>query len=301
MFTYQKFPYKSYRVLTEDGKEITVSREECFAPGEMPTEDNPYKQRWYYSPDHTLAIRLPRGEKGEALYLINSADLKGIEREEKRKRSCVGESNANACSVSCANCRFNEHCILANRENNGRGCKKKCEDCSYKTMRLRSMDQPIGEDDNGDAITEEFDGGEEVEAKICRQEDEREYGEYISNVFNSLSSDEKILCRCLKAKIPLEKIAEILGVHVNTVINRREKLKMKFTVDAQREEHEKNETVKSFISALGEDEKLLYECIRREMKLEEIALLLNIPLYTIKYRKKKLKKKFAAAGLEKYF
>ncbi len=150
MLNYQKLYYNQYRILLEDGTELTVSKEECFAPGELPTEENPYRQRWYYSPDHTIAIRLPRNEDGEAAYLVNAADLKSIEREEKRKRSCVGEVNQKMCPISCANCRFKNYCTLEDRDNNGCGCRKKCEDCTVRISRFRSMDNPVGEDDNGE-------------------------------------------------------------------------------------------------------------------------------------------------------
>lgn len=46
-----------------DGNSIKTDRRKCFAPAD-PTE-SPYPQRWYYSHDCKVAIRLPRNEIGE--------------------------------------------------------------------------------------------------------------------------------------------------------------------------------------------------------------------------------------------
>ena len=72
---------------------IPVSRAECFAPGELPTPENPYKQRWYYELESKIAVRLERGPHGEALYRFNDTSIKGAERDRDRKaeRECSYE------------------------------------------------------------------------------------------------------------------------------------------------------------------------------------------------------------------
>lgn len=85
MLNYQKLPYKEYYIMLSDGSSVEVTRQECFTP-ETVSEDCTYKQRWYYSPDKHMAIRLPRNELGEQLGKDNAAELKTIERAEERHR-----------------------------------------------------------------------------------------------------------------------------------------------------------------------------------------------------------------------
>ncbi|NLI13927.1 MAG: hypothetical protein GX425_15225 [Peptococcaceae bacterium] len=80
MRNYQKLYYKRYYKLLPDGTEKEVTRRECFAPAEEPTPTNPYKQRWYYDPEASYAVRLPRSPLGESLGKRNAADLKKEER-----------------------------------------------------------------------------------------------------------------------------------------------------------------------------------------------------------------------------
>lgn len=80
MRNYQKMYYQHYYKILPDGTEKEVSRRECFAPAEEPTPTNPYKQRWYYDPEASYAVRLPRSPLGESLGKRNAADLKKEER-----------------------------------------------------------------------------------------------------------------------------------------------------------------------------------------------------------------------------
>ena len=66
MKNYQKLSYQEYRIMLSDGSSIICTRQECFSIEPAP-EDCPYKQRWYYSPDRYMAVRLPRNELGERL------------------------------------------------------------------------------------------------------------------------------------------------------------------------------------------------------------------------------------------
>jgi hypothetical protein len=72
--------------------ETEVTRRVCFAPAEDPTMSNPFKQRWFYDPEASYVIRLPRSQMGEDLGKRNAADLKGAERYQVRKdKNCPGE------------------------------------------------------------------------------------------------------------------------------------------------------------------------------------------------------------------
>lgn len=85
MRNYQKLYYQHYFEMLPNGMETEVTRRECFAPAEEPTAVNPYKQRWYYDPEASCAIRLPRNQMGDNLGRRNAADLKSEERYQDRK------------------------------------------------------------------------------------------------------------------------------------------------------------------------------------------------------------------------
>lgn len=80
MKNYQQLHYKHYYRMRPSGETVECTRQECFAPGEKPTPDNAYPQRWYYSPDREMAIRLPRNAAGDETHKANAADLKSQER-----------------------------------------------------------------------------------------------------------------------------------------------------------------------------------------------------------------------------
>ena len=92
MRNYQKLYYQRYFNLFPSGSEKEVTRRECFAPAEEPTLANPYKQRWWYDPEASYVIRLPRNQKGDDLGKRNAADLKSQERYQvRRAENCPGE------------------------------------------------------------------------------------------------------------------------------------------------------------------------------------------------------------------
>ncbi|NLO45340.1 MAG: sigma-70 family RNA polymerase sigma factor [Clostridiales bacterium] len=80
MKNYQQFHYRTYYRMRPSGETVECTRQECFAPAETPTADNPFVQRWYYSPDREVAIRLPRNVMGDDTHKANAADLKLQER-----------------------------------------------------------------------------------------------------------------------------------------------------------------------------------------------------------------------------
>ena len=92
MKNYQRLYYQHYFEILPNGTETEVTRRECFAPAEDPSPANPYKQRWWYDPEASYAIRLPRTKMGEMLGKRNAANLKAEERYQARKaEKCPGE------------------------------------------------------------------------------------------------------------------------------------------------------------------------------------------------------------------
>ena len=92
MRNYQKLYYQHYYEMLPDAMETEVTRRACFAPAEDPTHANPFKQRWYYDPEASYVIRLPRNQMGDDLGKRNAADLKSSERYQVRKdKNCPGE------------------------------------------------------------------------------------------------------------------------------------------------------------------------------------------------------------------
>lgn len=84
MKNHQQFHYRRYFRMHPNGETIGCTRQECFAPAETPTADNPFNQRWFYSPDREMAIRLPRNKRGDDEHKANAADLKAQERWKAR-------------------------------------------------------------------------------------------------------------------------------------------------------------------------------------------------------------------------
>lgn len=92
MKNYQKLYYQQYYEMHPNGMETEVTRRVCFAPTEDSTPANPFKQRWYYDPEASYVIRLPRNQMGDDLGKRNAADLKSSERYQVRKdKNCPGE------------------------------------------------------------------------------------------------------------------------------------------------------------------------------------------------------------------
>ncbi len=85
MRNYQKLYYQHYFTMLPNGTETEATRRECFAPAEEPTPANPYKQRWWYDPEASYAIRLPRNQMGDNFGKRNAANLKAEERYQSRK------------------------------------------------------------------------------------------------------------------------------------------------------------------------------------------------------------------------
>lgn len=80
MKNYQQLYYNHYHLMLTTGETVECTRQECFASTESPAADNPFIQRRHYSPDHELAIWLPRNAMGDATHKANVAELKDQER-----------------------------------------------------------------------------------------------------------------------------------------------------------------------------------------------------------------------------
>lgn len=89
MKNYQSLYYKNYFAQNADGDYIPVNRKDCFAPGETPTPDNPFRQRWFYDPEAGYAVRLERNQCGEDTYLMNSASMKKGERQRVKRSEMI--------------------------------------------------------------------------------------------------------------------------------------------------------------------------------------------------------------------
>lgn len=221
MQNYQRKHYESYHLMLSDGSSIKTTRRECFAPAEPVTTDNPYPQRWFYSPDQQIAIRLPRNELGEKFGKDNAADLKSEERVTERKNLCVGQTSHASCSKTCAECRFSDYCDSKYRAKNGAGCKRKCDCCSLYVRRTLELDKPLGFYDDGTEVT--FDLADEA-ADVEATYSDTEQQDAIAAVIASLDPVDRELWFCLVRKIKKDEIADRLHMTVDGVYYRQKRL-----------------------------------------------------------------------------
>ena len=221
MKNYQKRHYEEFYLMLSDGSSIKTTRRECFAPAEPVTADNPYPQRWYYSPDGQIAIRLPRNELGEKFGKGNAADLKSDERETERKNLCTGQTSHASCTVTCANCRFSEYCDSDYRAKNGIDCKRKCDCCSSYVRRTLELDRPLGFNDDGTEVTFNLaDEAADIEATYSGTEQR----DAIAAIIATLDPVDRELWFCLVNKIKKSEIAKRLHMTVDGVYYRQKRL-----------------------------------------------------------------------------
>lgn len=221
MKNHQKQHYHELYIMLSDGSSIKTTRRECFAPAEPVTADNPYPQRWYYSPDGQIAIRLPRNELGETLGKQNAADLKTEERVKERKNLCVGQTSHASCTVTCADCRFSEYCDSEYRAKNGVGCKRKCDCCSSYVRRTLELDKPLAFNDDGTEVTFEL---ADESTNIVEAYSESEQQDAVAAVIASLDSIDRELWVCLIRKTKKAEIADKLHMTVDGVYYRQKRL-----------------------------------------------------------------------------
>lgn len=221
MKNHQKQHYETYYLMLSDGSSIKTTRRECFAPAEPVTADNPYPQRWYYSPDGQMAIRLPRNELGETFGKDNAADVKSEERGAGRKNLCIGQTSHASCSATCAGCHFRDYCDSDYRTKNGVGCKRKCDCCSSYVRRTLELDKPIGLNDDGTEVTFDLaDEAEDVEGAYLRIERR----DTIAAAIAALDAVDRELWHCLVQEVKKDEIAKKLNLTVGGVYYRQKRL-----------------------------------------------------------------------------
>lgn len=221
MKNYQKLHYEEYRIMLSDGSSIQTTRRECFAPAEPATMDNPYPQRWFYSPDGQLAIRLPRNELGEQYGKDNAAELKAEERSTERKNLCIGQTSHASCSVTCADCPFNAYCDSKYRAGNGVGCKRKCDCCSSYVRRTLDLDKPLGFNDDGTEVRFDL-AYDSADVGAAYETNERDA--LIAAVIAALDPVDRELWYCLVAQLKKAEIAQRLQLTVDGVYYRQKRL-----------------------------------------------------------------------------
>lgn len=221
MKNHQKQHYEEYQIMLSDGSSIKTTRHECFAPAEPVTEDNLYPQRWYYSPDQQMAIRLPRNELGEQIGKDNAADLKAEERITERKNLCIGQTSHANCPVTCDGCHFSDYCDSEYRVKNGVGCKRKCDCCSSYVRRTLELDKPLGFNDDGNEVTFILaDESTNIEGSYSDTEQQ----DVIAEVIASLDPIDRELWVCLIRKAKKNEIADKLHMTVDGVYYRQKRL-----------------------------------------------------------------------------
>ena len=221
MKNYQQFHYRTYYRMRQSGETVECTRQECFAPAEMPTADNPFIQRWYYSPDREMAIRLPRNAMGDETHQGNAADLKTQERAQAKPNFCIGQTSAASCRVTCENCRNKDYCDSPSRACNGTDCKRKCNYCSVYMRRSLDLDKPLGFNDDGSVVM--FDLADErcdVEATYIADEQHSA----ILIAVDSLTPEERYLWDELLSEKTKAKIAEECGLSEGAIRKRVKKL-----------------------------------------------------------------------------
>lgn len=162
--------YNHYYIQTIDGQTVETTRLECIAPGENPTAENPYKQRWFYDFEAGYIIRLLRNEQGEKLYRDNEASFKKEERYQFRKYACVSKETGN-CDSDCRNCQRN------------------------RVARTIDLDKPRCSDGENDEESYLDIAAPDAFAEREEKEDQAEEYARLHAVINTLSEKRQKVCR----------------------------------------------------------------------------------------------------------
>jgi hypothetical protein len=185
MKNYQRLYYKNYYAQNEKGEYIPVSRKVCFAPAEPPTEENPYKQRWFYDPEAGYVVRLERSKHGEEFYRTNDTSLKREERYRNRKFACIWKGTSNC----------DQNCIECNEKNTCRTVELDKTWTSENSDEMKSIFDPIDETQN---ITEMLEN--------------KEITTIILAAYKNLSNEDQLLFNCLIEKKAKQEIAKLLNL-----------------------------------------------------------------------------------------
>ena len=161
--------YEHYYIQTADGQHLETTRSECFAPGETPTAENPYKQRWFYDIEAGYVVRLLRNAEGEALFKANEVIVRKEERHQERKYACVRKGKD--------------------------GCKADCETCQSRVARTVELDKPLADDaDDEDAQYLEI-AALDVFAELEDAEERVEETTRLHKAISSLPEKRQKVCR----------------------------------------------------------------------------------------------------------
>ena len=220
MKNYQRLHYKHYYRMRPNGDAVECTRQECFAPAKTPTADNPFIQRWYYSPDREMAMRLSRNTKGDETYKANAADLKKQEREQGKTSLCIAQTSAATCPVTCETCPNRKYCESPHRATNGTGCKCKCDCCSVYMRRTLDLDRPLGFNDDGTEVMFELEDQSFVETTCIADEQHLA----ILVAIGSLTPEERYLWDELLSEKTKAKIAEECDLSEGAIRKRVKKL-----------------------------------------------------------------------------
>jgi hypothetical protein len=199
MKNYQRINYRKYYAQDESGNYVEVDRKTCFASSEPPTEDNPYKQRWFYDEEAGYVVRLSRTKESEDIHRFNSSSLKREERYRNRKLACIYK-DTNKCNQDCDRCK----------------CKN--------TSRTVELDKNWANDnDEKDSFFTPADDSQDILNIL----EDKELTRLIRIAFDSLSPEDQLLFNCLLERKAKKVVAGLLGITVDGVRYRELQLRKK--------------------------------------------------------------------------
>lgn len=195
MKNYQKLYYQHYYAQNAKGEYVPVTRKECFAPGELPTTTNMFKQRWFYDPEAGYAVRLVRNQHGEDIYRTSDSALKNEERQRDRKFQCVYKDT--------------------------KKCDQDCK-CCARTNKSRTveLDKTYFDSEGSEC---QFDIADEA-ANIAKIIEDRELLSILFSALDRLAPDDRKLWDFLINKTRKQIIAERFGLTLDGVRYREQRL-----------------------------------------------------------------------------
>lgn len=223
MIDYKHFRYNEYRIMSTVGETEVVNRFECFKKGDKPTADNPFKQRWFFSPDQGLAIRLPRNELGERIYRYNDTELRAINREATAANACLAQKGKANCPITCANCNHFDECTSPEFVMDGHKCSRKCIGCNLCTVAIVSLDLIVS-DGTASSYMKEFNQDNNPEAYLIDEESTQELQEATRKFVSNLSKRDKEICSYISDGKTNVEIAKLLKVTEGAIRKKRKKL-----------------------------------------------------------------------------
>jgi len=93
MKNYQKLHYDKYYIQQGDDY-VSCTKAECFNSGEPPTSIKPFKQRWYYAEDGSMAVRLERSSNNADVFNANASSIKRMERTRDKEKGMLSYNSS---------------------------------------------------------------------------------------------------------------------------------------------------------------------------------------------------------------